>query len=121
MRLNSGCASLVIHHRPDFTPTRDLLDRALTPILMPAASVAPPPPKVSRRAERSRARPEKTRVRVEAPKKRASGQALAACPICQLKLKAARWILTDFWRCWRDHWTQRLHGRLLASVALFRP
>lgn len=114
VRLNRACASLVLHHRSDFIPTRDLLKRTLTPILAPTPPVAPPKSKAARPSGKERPRP-------AARAKRAGGQPSASCPICQLKLRAARWILTDVWRCWRDYWAQRLHGRLVASLTLFRP
>lgn len=114
VRLNSACASLVLHHCPDFTPTHDHLKRTLKPILAPTASIGQPIPKAPQR-------PEKARTRSSVRTQRTTGSLSAACPICQLKLRATRWILNDVWRCWRDHWTQRLRGCLVASLALFRP
>lgn len=115
VRLNPACASLVLHHRTDCAPTLSGLQAALRPILKPAPSSMAPAGTKSVRCHVQAA------SRRAAGAKREDGQLALACPICQLKLKAARWILTDVWRCWRDHWAQRLRGHWLASLALFRP
>lgn len=120
VQLNKACASLVMHHRPDYTPTHDHLERMLRPILVPtvvapAVAVAPPKPKMRKRSGQIKTRTETRTKRTDKP------SLAASCPICQLKLKAARWILNDVWHCWREHWARRLHGRLVASLTLFRP
>lgn len=114
VRLNRACVSLVVYHGTELALTREDLKRALRPLLAPSVSGVFPRPDPLHSARWVKPDPE----RVPKRPRRTLGD---SCPICQLKLKAARWILSDVWRCWRDHWAQRLHGRLLASIALFRP
>ena len=114
VRPNPSCASFVLHHRPDVRPSRETLANVLRPILMPSMPSAPSPAP-------SHARRRPVQPSTSGRGARAAGLRPGSCPICRLKLEAARWILSDVWRCWREHWTQRLRARLVASFALFRP
>lgn len=107
VRSNPACASLVIHYRGASAPGQETLLAALRPIIKPSPNPARP-----------QLRPEKQMSRTNRAHDKATRTPLADCPICRLKLTAARWILSDVWRCWRDHWTQRLRTRLAASFAL---
>lgn len=112
-RLNPACASLVLYHRPTHPLTPDSLVQALQPILPPRIRPASPnaltvPTRTGRYPAPRTARPS-----VPAPQQN--------CILCRMKLTAARWILADVWRCWRQHFTQRLRSTLIAALLPLRP
>lgn len=123
VRINATCASVTLYHRLDWSPRREALQAALQPILSPSAVQAQPAKDRPGASGRAKALTRSSTPRAALP---ALGSANAhrarpaSCPLCQLKLKAARWILADVWRCWREYWTRRLQERFVASLALFR-
>ncbi|AFL75986.1 HMA2 domain-containing protein [Thiocystis violascens] len=116
MRINPACASLVLYHRPAHRLTPDILAQALQPLL--PSTVSPPglhpglrpakPP--TRSAQRS----------LQRPSPPSAPPAPTPCILCRMKLNATRWILADVWRCWRQHFTQRMRAVLVTAFMPLR-
>ncbi|AHF05383.1 hypothetical protein MARPU_04735 [Marichromatium purpuratum 984] len=42
------------------------------------------------------------------------------CPLCRLKLKAARWIMADVWRCWQERTRARVRTLMVTAFSPLR-
>ncbi len=115
VRANLTCASLVVHYHGPVAPTRAALLSVLQPIVLPGTASSAG----ARLAQSKPAKPQRAvaKSRPARPALKPAGRRLGDCHLCRLKLSAARWIMTDVWRCWRTQWTQRL----ASTLAMLRP
>jgi len=134
VRANAACASLVLRHHHAFAPSATRLAQALRPVLnqsLPEVwsdserSKQPPPMKSVQRSKQPPPVKSVQRSKQPLPVKSVQRSTSASsqrktppCAICQLKLKAVRWLLADVWQCWRKSWTQRLRERTAMIVAM---
>lgn len=104
LRINRTCASLIIWHRRAEPLSEAALRQVFQPIFIDSGAVprtlcSEPAPQVGRqrlslRWFRRHLSPSKSQRRPLDP------QTPAGCWLCQVKLRLARWFLTDLWRCW---------------------
>ncbi|MBB1127382.1 HMA2 domain-containing protein [Thiospirillum jenense] len=120
VRVNSICASVVIIHRAKWTPTADhlaavLLPMCPSPMKQSFNSVAIGLPTSSLPCRRAAIRNPFT----QPTSPHSAGRPLhSGCMLCQLKLKAMRWLIADVWQCWRQQFTQRLKMKELFTKKL---
>ncbi|NKN31957.1 hypothetical protein [Marichromatium bheemlicum] len=111
VRCNPACASLVVEHHPHHPLDADAISSTLTPLIhqsRPAAVLAP---------HRTR----KPTTNAKSPSRRSPRSRLRGdCPLCRLKLQAARWIMADVWRCWRDRTQSRIRALMVTALSPLR-
>ncbi|WP_148040522.1 HMA2 domain-containing protein [Marichromatium sp. AB32] len=112
VRSNPACASLVVRHHASQPLAASTILSTLTPLIHqsrpPAAAPLVHP--IRKTPKWNRAHPQRVQRR----------RSRTDCPLCRLKLRAARWIMADVWRCWQERTRARIRTLMVTALSPLR-